>query len=566
MKEKKIITLADMEEFKDYRPVDKTLGDVIDDASVNHPDVVAVVSGDERVTYSQLRSRTDLIAKGFIKLGIQKGEHVALLMPNIPEWMETAFALAKIGAIFVPCNTRFKKEELQYVINKSDASTLIMTSDFPEVKANYTSLICELAPELATSEPGKLNLRQLPAVRRVVILGKDVPRGCYSFDDVLAMGRDVSDETLKARQNQVKPNDTATIIFTSGTTGFPKGCVLRHSPLITATTVLGMVFKMTEKDVVLLPVGLFTIYGLGFSMMTTFIKCATLLMEKVFDPGEMLELIEKERVTVLVTVPTMITMLFEHPNFTKTDFSSLRTGNIGGAYCPPELMRRARSDKKGWGLGCRGMCSCYGMTETHTALAIQTLDDPEDKALYTVGRVCPLIKVRVVDPQTGEDMPVGGEGELLIGGSCVMTEYYKEPQQTADKVENGWLHTGDMVVIDEDGYIRITGRVTDMILIGGFNLYPKEIENVILQHPKVMDVSAFRVPDKVYGEVPAVHIILKPNTSMDEAELVKYCKNNMAGYKVPKYVKFVREFPLNPMGKVQKDKQTRMTVEELRLE
>ena len=562
---KKAITLGELEEFRDVQPVRKTFADIIDEAAANSPDREAVISGDTRLTFAEVHKRANKVAKGLIKLGIQKGDHVAILMQNIAEYPSIVFAISKVGAVIVTCNTRFMKDELQYILNKSEANTLIMTSEFPEAKISYIEMLNELAPGLSSSQPGELNLSKLPAIRRIVVFGNDSYKGCYTLADVEEMGQDVTDETLNNRQSQVKPDDTALIIFTSGTTGFPKGCVLRHGPMITQPAINGRIWKISEKDVMLLPLGLFTLFGLSAGIMFCFIFCATLVLEKVFDPGLTLELIQKERVTIVAFVPTMVTALFEHPNFASTDLSSLRTGNIGGTLCPPEMMRRARSTKRGWGLNCPGMTTVYGLTESHGSLASGTLDEPEDKALYTVGRFFPLVEVRIVDPPTGEEKGPGEEGEVIVKGDCVLTEYFREPEQTAEKIRDGWLHTGDLATRDEDGYCRITGRITEMIIIGGFNLYPKEVENKIREHPKVMDVSVFRVPDEKYGEVPAANIMLKPNVSMDEAEIREFCRNNMAKYKVPKYFQFVKEFPLSASGKVQKFKQSAEMIEELGL-
>jgi fatty-acyl-CoA synthase len=328
---------------------------------------------------------------------------------------------------------------------------------------------------------------------------------------------------------------------------------------------MGIAWDVTGGDKILLPVGYFTTYATAFGLALPLIYSIPVVMHKVFDPEKMLETIEKERITIPLLVPTMVVKLFEHPKFSKTDFSSLRTGNIGGAAASPDMLLRARSGKKGWGMNAPGICCNYGLTETHGVVATCTVHDPDEKAAYTVGRMVPLVDFRVVDPQTGKDVGIGEEGELLVKGDCVMQEYFKEPEQTSEAIRDGWLHTKDLVTIDKDGYMRVVGRASEMIITGGFNVYPKEIENKIAKHEKVMDVSVFGVPDKVYGEVPAAYIILKPNVAMEKDELMEFCRNEMAKYKIPKYVKFVDDFPVNPGGKVQKFKQAQELIGELNL-
>ena len=564
MNRKRAKSLADLEEFRDFAPAKQTLGDIIDDAALNYPDREALIDDQVRLTFSQVHDEANRLAKGLIKLGIQKGDRVAILMQNTPQWPITAFAIAKVGAIIVPCNTRYTKGELQYVLNKSEADTLVMTPDFPEAKTSFTELLSELAPELSSSEPGKLDLSQLPFIRRAIIHGS-AHKGYYTLEYVKEIGQDIDDEILRIRQSQVRPDDACIMIFTSGTTGFPKGCVLRHSPWITSARTVEKLWKISGQDKVLLPVTYLTTYGFEMGLVCPFSWSIPVCMQRVFDPGKMLELIEKEQITILLVVPTMITALFEHPNFAKTDFSSLRTGNIGGTLCPPEMLLRVRSSKKGWGMDCSGMMSLWGMTETHGTGTTCTFDDPDDKAAYTVGRMSPVVEYRVVDPTTGEEKGPGEEGELTVKGDCVFTEYFGEPEQTAEAIRDGWFHTKDLVIVDEDGYFKISGRASDMIIVGGANVYPKEIENKLRDHPKVVDVSVFGVPDEKYGEVPAVHIIRKPNVSIEEAEIIEYCKGRMAKYKLPKYVDFVEEFPVNPGGKVQKFKQSKAMIEKLGL-
>ena len=562
---KKLKTLGEVDIFKDFKAIEKTFGDIVDETAANYPTREAFIMGDARITFSQFQARANQIAKGLIKLGIQVGEHVALLMQNIIEYPLVAIAISKVGGVIVPCNTRFKQEELEYVLNKAKVTTLIMTDEFAEAKISYLKIITALTPELASSHPGRLQAEKLPYLKTIIVFQPGMYKGCYSIMHIENGSVDITDEILKARQTQVRPNDNGMIIFTSGTTGFPKGVLLRYSPLITNSAIVGKLWNVEESDKILSYIPFFTVYGTVINLLGPFVYNIPMVVGKIFDPGDFLQYIEKEKITILATVPSMIESLYLYPKFVQTDFTNLKTGNIGGALCPPEMMRRARSPKKSWGMNCRGMMTQYGVTEYHAGITSQTLDDPEDKCLHTVGRVFPLTEIKIVDPMTGVSKKPGEEGEIIVKGHGVMSGYFEDPDQTAEKIKGGWLHTGDLAVIDEDGYIKITGRATDMIITGAFNVFPKEIENKILEHPKVMSVSAFGVPDKKYGEVPMAHIILKPEITLEAGEIIAFCKDKMASYKVPKYVEFVKEFPINPGGKVQKFKQKEMAIERLGL-
>ena len=544
-------TFDDHEDFKNFRAVRKTLGELLDETSMNKPDKEALICDESRITYFQFSDESNRIAKGFIEIGVQKGDRVAILMENNTDWPIIAFALFKIGAIVVGCNTRFNKEELKYVLNRSETKILIMSVEFKETNISFINILHELAPELPKSNPDNLELEQLPYLKKVIIHGSEYD-GCITFENLIAKGSMINDQILEERKSQVKPDDPANMIFTSGTTGFPKGCVLKHTSWITGQKAAGILLNITENDKLLCSTGYFTTYATAMGMALPVIFGMSVVIHKVFDAQMVLETIEKEKITTLMLVPTMLVKLFEHPKFKTTDLTSLRTGNIGGTAVAPEMLIRARSTKKGWGLNAPDIVSIYGMTETHGTVTLCSTKDSIEKVAYTVGKVIPLIDVRVVNPLTGEDVGFDQEGELLLKGDCVMKEYFKDPEQTKDALRQGWLHTKDLVTFDKDGYMRVVGRSSDMIITGGFNVYPKEIENKIIQHPKVMDVTVFRIPDEIYGEVPAAYIILKSKTSMNENEIIEFCKQNMAKYKIPKYIKFVSDFPVNPGGKVQK--------------
>ena len=519
-----------------------------------------------RITFSQLRDEVNRIGKGLISLGIKKGDRVAILMENREEWPMIELALFKIGGIAVCCNTRLTPEDLKYILNKVGVKLLIMSSEFKEVKTSFAKILEEIAPELSLSNPEKLQLNNLPYLERVIILDSE-HTGCLQFDTLLRRGEDISDETVRRMQSEVKPVDAANIIFTSGTTGLPKACISRHGSWITRVKVMGEVWDVKETDKVLLPsIGYFTTFTMALGLTFPLIFPLPVVIHKVFDEQKVLETIENEKITILLVVPTMLVKLFEHPRFQETDSFSLRTGCIGGAAGAPDILLRARSKKKGWGMNGHKTLSIYGLTETAGPVTSCTIHDKDNKAAYTVGRICPLVDFKIIDPVTKNDVGVDQVGELLLKGEGVMEDgYYGDPEETADALRNGWFHTKDLVTFDKDGYMKIVGRASEMMIVGGFNVYPKEIENIIMENEKVVDVSVFRITDKTYGEVPAAYIILKSNVSMTVDEIIKYCRDKMAKYKIPKYIKFVDEFPLNPSGKVQKLAQAEELSKELGL-
>lgn len=559
-------TLGGLKQFRDFQPVMKTFATIVDEAATANPSGEAFIFGNNRLTFLQFQEQVNRIAKGLIGIGVQRGDHVALLMHNIVEFPLAAMAVAKAGGIVVTCNTRFKQDELSYVLNKAKVSTLITIDVFEEAGINYLDMINSLVPELSTSARGSLSSAEMPFLKKVVVLRQGVSDSYYSLDDLELAGREISDDQLRNVQSGPQPDDAGMIIFTSGTTGFPKGVVLKYSPLITSSATIKVLWEIDRSDKVLSYIPYFTVYGVITALVGPFTNGTPVVVGNVFDPGEFLRFIEDEKVSILATVPAMIEALFQHPNFPSTDFSSLRTGNIGGSLCPPEMMRRVRSPEKGWGMDCPGMMTVYGLTETHSGITAFTLNDPEEQSLHTVGRAYPLNELKAVDTLTGEEKAPGEEGEIIVRGHALMAGYFEDTQQTGERIKNGWLHTGDLGFIDEGGYLTITGRATDMIITGGFNVFPKEIENKILEHPRVISSSVVGVPDRKYGEVPMAYIILEAGESVATDEIIAFCKGKMASYKVPRYVAFVKAFPMNAGGKVQKFKQKEMAIAELGLD
>jgi len=557
--------LGDLEVFKNFAPIKKTFAEMVDEAAKDLPDSEVLITGDTRLTFSMFQKRSNEIAKGLMSAGVRKGDHVAILIHNVKEFPLAAIAIAKAGGVIVTCNTRFKSDELSYVLNKAKVSTLVTVDQFTEAGINYIDMMRSLVPDLSSYKDKDLESNKLPHLKRVIVLKEGDYAGCYSLGDIQQGAEKVSDDELSERQSMMAPDDNGVIIFTSGTTGFPKGVLLRYSPLVTNAATTKIIREVNENDKILSYIPYFTVYGMITALVAPFILKVPVVVGNIFDAGEFLSYIETEKITIIATVPAMIESILEHPNYSNTDFTSLKAGNIGGALCPPDMMRRVRSKKKGWGMHCPGIATVYGLTETHSGISSVTLDDSDEKAMYTVGRIYPLNKIKVIDPVTGEIKKEGEEGELLIKGYSLMSGYYDDPEQSEEKIRDGWLHTGDLGIVDKDGYIKITGRATEMIITGAFNVFPKEIENKILEYPGVISVSVFGVPDKKYGEVPMAHIILKNGATVNPDDVKAFCKEKMAAYKVPKYIEFVKEFPMNPGGKVQKFKQQEMAAIKLGL-
>jgi fatty-acyl-CoA synthase len=534
-----------------------TLGEMLDEAAARHPDREAVVFKGERVTYRELKARADGFARGLLGLGLGPGDHVVLWMPNRVEWNVANLGIAKIGAVTVTCNSRYKALEVEYVLRHSDAGALIMVDRFGAAGIDYLSILREICPEV--DRPGALPAARLPRLRQVVVLGEETPAGAVSFAAVeragLAAGVDLG-------RSSVRPADPAEMLYTSGTTGEPKGCLLSHGNMYYKCRVYVDLHRWTAEDRYLVPVPYFHIFGsMGAVAANCLVGSAQVVME-TFDPAEAMRLIEAERVTIFSGVPSMFIAILGHPAFGRHDLRSLRTGSIGAAPVPVEIMRRILDPERGLGMDALVV---YGLTESTGGTHWTRPGDPLERRVTTVGLRTPEIEDRIVDPATGEELPPGQEGEVCIKGPTLMMGYWRDPAATAQKIRDGWLHTGDMGVKDVDGYLRITGRLTDMIIVGGFNTYPAEIENYYLRHPKVLDVSIVGVPDPVLGEVVMAFVIPRPGETLTPAEVIAFARDKIANFKVPRYVEVVDQFPLTGSGKVQKFKQQAYAVEKYRL-
>ena len=539
-----------------------TIGGLLDDIAQRFPDNDALVYPERglRYSYTRLNQICRQVAKGLLKLGIKKGDHVSIWAHNVPEWVILMFATAKIGAVLVTVNTAYKSAELEYVLEQSDSTTLFMVKSWKDT--DYVATLQEVVPELAASEPGKLNTPKLPFLKQVIFIGEGTPDGMLNFDRITDLGQSVSDAELTAVEATVGCNDTINMQYTSGTTGFPKGVMLTSLNLINNGFQIGECMKFTDQDRLCIPVPFFHCFGSVLAVMAAVTHGTAMVPVEIFDPLKVLQTIEKERCTAVHGVPTMFIAELEHPEFAKFDLSTLRTGIMAGSVCPIEVMKRVVKD-----MHLTEITSVFGQTESSPGITQSRTDDPIELRVATVGRALPGAEVKIIDIETGETLPPGKQGELCARGYMVMKGYYKMPEETAKVVDkDGWLHTGDLAIMDENGYCKITGRIKQMIIRGGENIYPKEIEEYLYTHPAISDVQIYGVPDKKYGEQVMAAVILKKGVAMTEEEVMAFCRGKIANYKIPKYVKFVDSYPMTASGKIQKFKLREMAIKELHLE
>ena len=536
-----------------------TLGQLLDAAAERNPSQEAIVFKAERVSYGLLKRRADAFARGLLALGLGPGDHVVVWMPNRVEWNVANLGIAKTGGVTVTCNSRYKAFEVEYVLGHSDAKALILADRFDAAGIDYIEILREICPEIERPG-GRLRSARFPSLEHVIVLGDRVPAGCRPWTDIERLGSSIGAPVLDGIR--VGPDDAAAMLYTSGTTGEPKGCLLSHGNIYYKCRVYQDLHGWTARDRYLVPVPYFHIFGAMGGVAANCLAGSTQVVMDVFDPAEAMRLIEVERVTIFSGVPTMFITILGHPSFGRFDLRSLRTGSIGAAPVPVEIMRRILDSDHGLGMDALVV---YGLTEATGGTHWTRPGDPIDKRVSTVGLRTPEIEDRIVDVVTGAPLGPGEEGEVCIAGPTLMLGYYKNPAATAEKVRDGWLHTGDMGVKDSDGYVRITGRLTDMIIVGGFNTYPAEIENFFLRHPKVLDVSIVGVPDPVMGEAVMAFVIPKAGETLTEDDLAAFARGRIANFKAPKYIEIVESFPLTGSGKVQKFKQRAYAVEKFGL-
>lgn len=507
-----------------------------------------------RYDFSRLEALAREIAKGLLSLGIEPGERVALWAPNIPEWIVLQFALAKIGAVLVTVNTSLRGAEIEYLLKQSESGTLITVAGFKDV--DYVETISEIVPELQRSEEGSLRSAKLPFLRNVIFIGDVEPKGMIRYDSLLARSKAVSDEQLDDRLRTQDLDDVINMQYTSGTTGFPKGVMLTNRNIVNNGFWLGEGIALTPRDKLCLPVPLFHCFGCVIGVLGAYTHAAALVPLEWFDPFRALRYVEGERCTAIYGVPTMFLSELEELDRQSFDLSTLRTGIMAGSLCPEPLMRKAMER-----MNLTELTIAYGLTEASPGITLTPRDDSVELRTQTVGSVLPEVEVKIVDPATGGRCETDEPGELCCRGYNVMKGYYNNAKATAEAIDSeGWLHTGDQATIDAAGYVRITGRIKDLIIRGGENIAPKEIEDLLRHHPKIADVYVYGVPDQRLGEEVAAAIRLNQGEQSTLEEIREFCDGSIARFKIPRSVRFVDSFPMTASGKVQKFKLREMHV------
>jgi fatty-acyl-CoA synthase len=499
-----------------------------------------------RWTYKEFDLRVTRLAAGLLKLGLRPGDRVGIWSQNCAEWVLVQFATARAGLIMVNINPAYRRSELEYVLDKVQCAALILAPTFKS--SDYIAMVREVVPEIDASRPGQLHAARLPHLRHVIRLGAAETAGMWNFDDLLAPADDAQLAGLASIAAALQFDDPVNIQFTSGTTGSPKGATLTHHNILNNGFFIGEAMKLTGHDRLCIPVPLYHCFGMVLGNLACVTHGATMVFPgEGFDPKAVLETVQSERCTGLHGVPTMFIALLDHPDFARYDLSTLRTGIMAGSPCPAEVMSRVIGR-----MHLSEITIAYGMTETSPVSFQSAVDDPVGLRVSTIGRVHPHLEVKIVDAD-GRIVPRGVKGELLTRGYSVMLGYWGDEAKTREAIDAArWMHTGDLAVIDEQGFATIVGRAKDMVIRGGENIYPREIEEFLYRHPKVLDVQCVGVPDEKYGEELCACIILRPGTSADEAEIRDFCRGEIAHYKIPRHVRFVQSFPMTVTGKIQK--------------
>ena len=539
-----------------------TLGQFLRETAERFPDRPAVVFREQRVrwTWRAFADEVDALAAGLAALGIGKGDRVGIWSPNRSEWLLTQFATARIGAILVNLNPAYRLAELEYALNKVRCTAVITAERFKS--SGYVEMLQTIAPELASATPGALHAARVPSLRTIVSMGDVAPAGMFRFADVIARGRDALDPAaLDALGATLASTDPINIQFTSGTTGSPKGATLTHRNVVNNARSIAMAMRFSEQDSLCIPVPLYHCFGMVLSVLACVSTGAAMVFPgEAFDPAATLAAVAEERCTALHGVPTMFIAELDHPDFAKYDLSTLRTGIMAGSPCPIETMKRVVSQ-----MHMSEVTIAYGMTETSPVSFHSSTDDPLEKRTTTVGRIQPHLEVKVIDP-SGGTVPVGETGELCTKGYSVRRGYWDDDEKTRDVLADGWMHTGDLATIDADGYCNIVGRLKDMLIRGGENIYPREIEEFLFRHPKIQSAQVFGVPDAKYGEEVCAWIVLRAGEQMSEDDVRAFCNGQIAHYKIPRYIRFVDELPMTVTGKVQKFIMRQRMIDELKLD
>jgi len=514
-------------------------------ADPHRPALIAPQHG-TRLDYAGVDSAVEHLARGLLAAGLEPGDRIGIWAPNRPEWYLTMFAAARAGLILVNVNPAYRTSELEFALRHVGCRAIAYPTVFKT--SDYATMLAGLIPELASASPGRLSSARFPELRLLIQIGGDPAPGTMGFDEVLALGARSGGESLAGISARVRSHDAYNIQFTSGTTGLPKGATLTHFNIVNNGYFVGEALRLTKEDRLCIPVPMYHCFGMVMGVLAAVTHGATAVYPSdAFDPLAVLETVAAERCTVLHGVPTMFIAELEHPRFREFDLSSLRTGIMAGAPCPIAVMQRVIAE-----MHMPEVTICYGMTETSPVSFQSGTDDPLERRVSTVGRVHPHVEVKIVDA-AGEVTRRGVAGELLTRGYSVMTGYWNDPERTRDAIDpDGWMHTGDIAVIDDEGYCNIVGRVKDMIIRGGENISPREVEEFLYRHAAVLDVAVVGVPDRKYGEEVCACIRLREGAVVTEEEIRDFCRGQIAHYKVPRYVRFLDGFPMTVTGKVQK--------------
>ncbi|WP_185184390.1 AMP-binding protein [Bacillus subtilis] len=537
--------------------IHSTIGRLLEQTAEAHPDREAVVYPDLniRYTYAQFDNLCRQTAKGLMRMGIGKGDHVAIWASNIPEWLAVQFATAKIGAVLVTVNTNYQAHELDYLLKQSDAAALIIMDSYRGT--SYPDIVNSLIPELQEAMPGQLKSERYPFLRTLIYIGNKRLPGLYHWDDIERLAKTVTDAELEERMNSQNKDDVINMQYTSGTTGFPKGVMLTHFNVINNAANIAECMVLTSQDRMCIPVPFFHCFGCVLGVLACVSVGAAMIPVQEFDPVTVLKTVEKEKCTALHGVPTMFIAELHHPDFDAYDLSTLRTGIMAGSPCPSEVMKAVIER-----MGMKDITIAYGQTEASPVITQTRANDSFIRRVETTGRALPHTEVKIVEPGTCQEVQRGMQGELCTRGYHVMKGYYKDKEATRKAINHDeWLFTGDLAVMDEDGYCRITGRLKDMLIRGGENIYPREIEEFLYRHPAVLDVQVVGVPDAKFGEEAAAWIKLKDGKSVSPDELKAYCKGKIARHKIPRYVIFTDDYPMTASGKIQKYKLREKTIE-----
>ena len=536
---------------------EKTLGQFLEYWAEINPDHDFMVYPDRdlRFSYSAFNHRVDNMAKALLEIGMKPGDKLGVWANNVPDWLTFMFASAKIGVVLVTINTNYRLHELEFLLKNSDIKTLCLVNGFRD--SDYVSMVYELIPELRECERGNLKSEKFPVLENLIFIGPEKHRGMYSSTELLLLGSQLDDDALLKAKAGVTCHDVVNMQYTSGTTGFPKGVMLTHHNIVNNGFTTGECMNYTPDDRLCVCVPLFHCFGCVLAVCAVISHGSSMVIVESFDPLLVLASVQKEKCTALYGVPTMFIAELHHPMFDMFDLSSLRTGIMAGALCPVETMKEVMNK-----MNMKEIIIVYGLTESSPGMTATTTTDPAELRATTVGKAMPFVEVSVKDPETGESMPDGQQGELCCRGYNVMKGYYKNEEATNLAIDTeGWLHSGDLGIKDEQGYVRVTGRIKDMIIRGGENIYPREIENFLYQMPEIQSVEVAGVPDEKYGEQVGAFIVLKKGAEISEEDVKDFCRGMISRHKIPKYVFFLKEYPMTASGKIQKYKLREQSLE-----